>query len=105
MRKYGYIVIQEWMLDLGLKPSALIAYAIIFGFSQNGKGRFTGGADYIAEKLGESLCTAKRDLIELRRRGLIKKYANRTENGQWACAYAAVTEAQKDTRTEAQFAN
>lgn len=87
MRKSGYIVIQEWMLDLDLRPSTLIAYAIIYGFSQNGKGKFTGGAEYIAERAKVCLRTAKKDLAELVSKGLVNKFNIRRNGSCTVCEY------------------
>jgi hypothetical protein len=39
----NYISIQGWMVEqLGLKGNELLAYALIHGFSQDGKNQFTG---------------------------------------------------------------
>lgn len=71
--KKGYITIQEWMLELGLTPSQLIAYAVIYGFSQAEQGTYFGGASYIARWAHVCLRTAKSDLAALEQKGLIVK--------------------------------
>ena len=45
----NYIVIQGWMINqLNLKGNELLCYALIYGFSQDGKSEFIGSASYIA---------------------------------------------------------
>lgn len=90
MRKSGYIVIQEWMTEFELRPSALIAYAVIYGFSQDGKGRFIGGADYIAKRAGTSNHTVRRDLDALVKKGLIRRFYTRKNGCCTVCEYWAV---------------
>lgn len=90
MRKSGYIVILDWMITLGLTTSEMVAYAIIYGFSQDGKGKFTGGADYIAERACVSLPTAKRNLAKLVKKGLIRKFNIRKNGSCTVCEYWAV---------------
>jgi hypothetical protein len=38
--------------ELGLKGSELVAYALIYGFSQDGESWFTGSAQYVADWCG-----------------------------------------------------
>ena len=48
-----YITIQGWMrTELGLKDNELILYAFIFGFCQDGVGKYEGSLAYIEEWLG-----------------------------------------------------
>ena len=54
MNKAKYIVIQEWMLDVGLKGSELLAYALIYGFCQDGESDFHGSTEYVARWCGIS---------------------------------------------------
>ncbi len=51
--------------DLGLRSSALIVYAIIYAFSYDGKGMFYGSFDFLAEKGGIGLTTAKTSVKRL----------------------------------------
>ena len=45
----NYIVIQGFMVnELKLKGAELMVYAIIYGFSQDGKSKFTGSWKYLA---------------------------------------------------------
>lgn len=48
MTQDRYIVIQEWMKDLDLTPSELLAYALIWGFCQDGESDYHGSLAYIA---------------------------------------------------------
>lgn len=48
MTQDRYIVIQEWMKELDLNPSELLAYALIYGFCQDGESDYHGSLAYIA---------------------------------------------------------
>lgn len=71
MEKQRYIVIQEWMLELGLSGSELLAYALIYGFCQDGESDFHGSAAYVARWCGVSREWAVRILGKLVDIGLI----------------------------------
>lgn len=44
-----HITLESWMYDdLGLSGPEMIAFAIIYGFSQDGRSLFLGSRDYIA---------------------------------------------------------
>lgn len=77
------------LTDLGLKGNELIAYAIIYGFSQVADHRFHGSLNYLAEWMGVSKKTAERSLKSLVEQGLLTKY-DREINGVRFCDYAAV---------------
>lgn len=69
-----YINIQGWMVrELGLKGNELMAYALIYGFSQDGCSVFSGSLTYVAEWLN---CT-KRAAINIVRslvdKGLVER--------------------------------
>ena len=49
MRNEDYIVIQGWMLDLELTDKQLRLYAIIWGYSRDGRSRMRATANHIAE--------------------------------------------------------
>ena len=51
MRTDDYIVIQGWMLDLELTDKQLRLYAIIWGYSRDGRSRMRATAKHIAEWL------------------------------------------------------
>lgn len=69
----GYIVIQDWMLDLPLSLVETAIYAIIYGFSQDGESAFCGSLSYIAKKSKVSKDTARRGLHSLVEKGYIQK--------------------------------
>lgn len=48
MANERFIVIQEWMLELGLTDSELRAFALVYGFSQDSETGYRGGIDYVA---------------------------------------------------------
>ena len=43
-----HVVIHEEMLDYDLRGSELLAYALIWGFCQDGQSDFHGSAEYVA---------------------------------------------------------
>lgn len=70
----GYVNIQGWMVtDYGLTGDELMAFAIIFGFSQDGKGWYFGGRDYLANWLGCSTKKVGRVLNSLIEKGYIER--------------------------------
>lgn len=74
MAEGNYITIQGWMRDdLGLTGSALMVYAIIYGFSQDGESSYVGGLRYVQEWCGCSANTARKILKELTDAGLISR--------------------------------
>lgn len=94
---HTYTVIQDWMLDLGLSTGELLAYAVIFGFSQDGETEFTGSRNYLARKMNAaSKRTVDSALQSLSGRGLIVK-TERTLNGIRYCTYRAVVPAETCT--------
>lgn len=84
-----YYTVQAWMVnDLGLHGNELALYAIIWGFSQDGRSEFVGSISYIQEWLGCSRPTAIKTLSSLAEKGLIiKKVA---KNGFDSNAYKAL---------------
>ena len=73
MDKKGYILIQDWMLDLPLSLAETVIYAVIYGFSQDGESKFTGSLSYLAKKSKVSKDTVKRSLSKLVEDGFIIK--------------------------------
>lgn len=69
----NYVSIQGWMRKLGIKGNALIAFACIYGFSQDGESEFTGSAQYIADWCGISRNAAFDVLKSLVEKELITK--------------------------------
>ena len=72
MERDYYINIQGWMVqDLKLSGNELLAYAIVYGFSQDGESLYRGSYKYISYALNISRSTAKRTLNNLVELGLI----------------------------------
>lgn len=90
MKDNNYVVIQGWMVSrLKLTGNALMVYACIFGFSQDGEW-FTGTAGYLADWCD---CQKKYMLKLLKKmtdEGLLRK-RTREQNGVAFCDYQAIT--------------
>lgn len=85
----NYISIQGWMItELGLKNSELMIYALIYGFSQDGRSAFTGNIAYLQEWTQASRQTVHTCLNALMERGLITKIEV-TVGGAKAIGYRA----------------
>ena len=70
----NYLNIQGWMVhNLELKGNELLAYALIYGFSQDNETEFTGSVNYICTWLNCSKSTVLRTMNALVKRGLIIK--------------------------------
>lgn len=87
--KNRHVVIQEWMLDYDLSPTELICYAIIFGFSQDGKSKFQGSASYLSKWTKTSRATIFNALKKLCDMNLIAK-EEKVINGVKLCDYRVV---------------
>lgn len=86
----SYVTVQAWMRsELGLSGNELLAYALIYGFSQDGFSRFEGTASYVAEWCGISQDAAIRILNRLTSKGLLTKEERRDGRGHKRCSYAA----------------
>ena len=84
-----YYTVQAWMVnDLGLKGNELALYAIIYGFSQDGRSEFVGSISYIQEWLGCTRPTAMKTIAALIEKGLVKKKL--ASNGIDCNAYKAL---------------
>lgn len=83
MQTESYVVLRPFMVEeLGLKGSELVAYALIYGFSQDGESWFTGSTQYVADWCGIARRNAINVLQKLTDKGLVEKV--RTGQG---CAY------------------
>jgi len=75
MKDENYITILGWMINqLELSGNELVIYALIYGFSQDGKSKFKGAIKYLSDSLGVSKQSAIELLKKLTKRRLIKKY-------------------------------
>lgn len=87
----NYVNIQGWMItELGLKNAELMIYALIYGFSQDGQGRFRGKLAYLMDWTQASKQTVLNALGSLIGRGLIVKAEIPQLNGQRGVEYFAV---------------
>nr|UWD63391.1 MAG: Replication initiator protein A (RepA) N-terminus [Bacteriophage sp.] len=87
----NFVTIQGWMrTKLNLKGNELLAYAVIYGFSQTDGAKFTGSRKYLAEWCGCSLATIDRTLNSLVDKGLISRTSYVTKHGYRAVEYAAM---------------
>ena len=74
MKSTNYIVIQGWMCkELGLKGNELLVFALIYGFSQDGESKFSGGRRYISETFDITLPTVDKVLQSLVAKNFIEK--------------------------------
>ena len=70
----NYFVIHGWMLNvLHLSGNELMAYAIIYGFSQDETSEFSGSRSYLSKFMNVSLRTVDNVLASLQEKGLITK--------------------------------
>ena len=87
---WNYITIQGWMrTELNLSGNELIVYAIIYGFSQNKQGEFTGSAQYLADWTGCSRRHIMRILNKLVEEGTISKTETVLNNNEKRVSYQA----------------
>ena len=85
-----YITIQGWMrTELKLSGNELIVYAIIYGFSQNKQGEFTGSAQYLADWVGCTRRTVMTILNKLVEAKLISKTEIILNNNEKRVSYQA----------------
>ena len=85
-----YITIQGWMrTELNLSGNELIVYAIIYGFSQNKQGEFTGTAQYLADWAGCSRRHITRILNKLVEGNFITKTEIVLNNNEKRVSYQA----------------
>lgn len=84
--KVSYTAVQDWMLDLGLDVWETIAYAVIFGFSQDGESTFTGSLAFLSRKM---MCSRAKTITSLKRLvdlGLVQKIEMSRNNVKF-CEY------------------
>ena len=68
-----YLIIPEWMLDLGLNTAERDAYALVWGFCQDGESDYHGSVSYVARWCGVRREAAVRILRKLTDMGLLRK--------------------------------
>ena len=85
----SYVTIQDWMLDLGLTSSELMAYAVICSFGKDGNW-FQGSASYLGWWMGtKRKATVIEALNALVKKGLVQK-RDRMDGGVRRCDYRPV---------------
>lgn len=73
-KKQSYIVVLDWMVEkYHLKGNELLAYALIYGFSQDEESEYKGSYTYICKWLSIDRATAIRILNKLESKGLLTK--------------------------------
>ena len=83
----NFFLVAGWMLNrLNLKGVALQVFSIIYGFSQDGEGSFTGSLQYLCDFTNASKNTILKSLKELVDKGYVLKAEN-TINGVRFCTY------------------
>lgn len=93
VKNTSYVTLQAFMVnDLKLSGNELIVYAVIYGFSQDGKSWFSGSRAYLAHWCQVSKRTVSTNLNKLVKKGLIEK-RSRVENGVTFADYRAVQSA------------
>lgn len=99
----NFVTIQGWMrTKLNLKGNELLAYAVIYGFSQTDGAKFTGSRKYLAEWCGCSMATIDRTLNSLVDKGLISRTSYVTKHGYRAVEYAAMGPSRIDESSTAE---
>ena len=90
MEKGRYIVVMGWMMtSLGLNGNDLLAYALIYGYSQDSEGCYFGSLSHTAERLNISRRATADVLARLVDKGrLVKKQV--VIDGIQRCMYKAV---------------
>ena len=87
----NFITIQGWMVnELGLKGNSLLIYAIIFGFSQDGEGSYSGSQQYLADWTNTTKRNVRNILNELVEKGYLIK-EEKDVNGVKFCFYKAMS--------------
>lgn len=98
--KLNHITIQGWMYDIGCSDlREIVAYAVVYGFSQDGESKFQGSLTYIMQLLKCSKHTAIDTLKSLESKGLIKK-EQVCMQGVVFNKYSAVMQVVKDLDTQ-----
>lgn len=88
VRDDNFFLVSGWMLNrLNLKGVALQVFSIIYGFSQDGEGSFTGSLQYLCDFTGASKNTILKALKELVEKNYIRK-SESTINGVRFCTYS-----------------
>lgn len=85
IKKDFTFVIHTFMLDIGLKKSELVVYALLYSYTRGSVGLFYGAQSTLAEQTRLSLKTISRILKTLRERKLIENVVIDEKKGIRCC--------------------
>ena len=108
-----FVLLQDWMFDLGLNPSEVIAVAVIYGFTQDGQHTCHASIDYFGR-----MCKLKRRatiymLRRLEKMGIVRRVEALGKINEYSldlegcknCTRAKIAPVQKTTKTRAKIAS
>lgn len=108
-----FVLLQDWMFDLGLNPSEVIAVAVIYGFTQDGQHTCHASIDYFVR-----MCKLKRRatvymLRRLEKMGIVRRVETLGKINEYSldlegcknCTRAKIAPVQKTTKTSAKIAS
>lgn len=108
MRNDDYIVIQGWMIDLELTDKQLRLYAIIRGYSRDGRSRMRATATHLGKWLKCTERNAKKLIRQLEDMGLVAHEVVATAKGRisefWAIAPESAEAAPSGAKTKIKWA-
>lgn len=86
-----FVLLQDWMFDLGLNPSEVIAVAVIYGFTQDGQHSCHASLPYFQRRC----CVDKRNVIKLLSRleemGILKVERRSGKVNEYSLDFEVVT--------------
>ena len=86
-----FVLVQDWMFDLGLNPSEVIAVAVIYGFTQDGQHTCHVSLPYFQRRC----CIDKRNVIKLLSRleeyGILKVERRPGKMNEYSLDFEVVT--------------
>lgn len=108
-----FVLLQDWMFDLGLTPSEVIAVAVIYGFTQDGQHTCHASIDYFGR-----MCKLKRRatvymLRRLEKMGIVRRVETLGKVNEYSldlegcknCTRAKIAPVQSTTKTRAKIAS
>ena len=82
----GGLIVYNWMTEIGMSPTTRNIYALIYQYSADGAGYYTGGAAYAARRCGVSEKTAWRAIRDLLSAGLVRETVPHVRGDSRSCA-------------------
>lgn len=108
-----FVLLQDWMFDLGLTPSEVIAVAVIYGFTQDGQHTCHASIDYFGR-----MCKLKRRatvymLRRLEKMGIVRRVETLGKINEYSldlegcknCTRAKIAPVQSTAKTRAKIAS